>query len=520
MYFTKGCLLLSLLLLASCFKNTETSVVPDENLVLSPCPGFEETGKPPLVYGAQCGELSVLEDPANPDGPYINLNILRLPAINPVPKGDPLFLIQGGPGGSSVDMASQVHFFFSEVRKNRDLVFIDQRGTGKSNPLSCDNLSEADLQLPETEQEKLYIQHIKNCAEKYRAQVPFYTTPYAVMDLDAVRKALGYESVNLWGGSYGTRVVLEYMRTRPESLRTVVMDGVAPVHIALPKFFQRDAWAALMALNEECKEQGECQRLYGDVLIHAELINKRLHAAQKAGQPTVVTYEHPRYQQATELVMTPKNFSMLVFMSLYSRDLTSLLPRALAEAAQGKFRLLAALHALASEQSSFTGISEGMRYSIICNEDNYFINSQDVADAKAFLGVNMLQDMASICGFWPKAELPSEYFTPVKSQLPALLLSGGHDPVTPERWAQQVAQQLPNAKLLSAPGGNHIVSMEGCMPQIIAQFIEQGSANNLKTDCVKRIKSLPLVRGANKKPLPGTESSSSASSVSSVSEQP
>ena len=98
-----------------------------------------------------------------------------------------------------------------------------------------------------------------------------------------------------------------------------------------------------------------------------------------------------------------------------------------------------------------------------------------------------------------------------------MLLSGGHDPVTPERWAQQVATQLPNAKLLTAPGGNHIVSMEGCVPQIIAQFIEQGSADNLKTDCVKRVKPLPLVRGANKKPVADAESSSLSSAANSSS---
>lgn len=521
MHLARYCLVVPLVLLAGCFKSADANLPQVDNLLLTPCPGFEETGKPPLVYGAQCGNLSVHENPADPQSPTISLNILRLPAINPIPKGDPLFLIQGGPGGSSVDMANQVHLFFNDVRKNRDLVFVDQRGTGKSNPLSCGELSEADLRLPEIEQQNKYLVLMQECADKYREQVPYYTTPYAVTDLDSVREALGYQKINLWGGSYGTRVVLEYMRTRPESLRAVILDGVAPVQIALPKYFASDAWAALTAVSQECAKDANCTLLYGDTLVQADLVNKRLQAAQKAGAPISANYGHPRYQQPTELVLTPQTFSMLIFMSLYSRDLTALLPRAIAEAVQGNYRLLAALHALASEQNEFSGISEGMRYTVICNEDNYYIKPEDVAQAKPFLGMNMLGDFAKVCAFWPKAELPADYFLPVKSNLPALLLSGGHDPVTPERWAQQVAQHLSNAQLLSAPGANHIISMEGCMPQIIAQFIEQGAVEDMKMDCVKSIKSLPLVLGANqKKPIASASSSdSSASSSSSGSNQ-
>jgi pimeloyl-ACP methyl ester carboxylesterase len=410
-------------------------------------------------------------------------------------------------------MANQVYLSFNEVRKNRDLIFVDQRGTGKSNPLTCGELSEQDLRLPEIEQQNKYLALIRECADKYREHAPFYTTPYAVADLDTVRAALGYQKINLWGGSYGTRVVLEYMRTRPESLRAVILDGVAPVQIALPKYFQSDAWAALTAVNQECVKNAKCTLLYGDTLVQAEVVNKRLHEAQQAGAPIIANYGHPRYQLPTELVLTSKTFSMLVFMSLYSRDLTALLPRAIADAVQGNYRLLAALHALASEQSGFSGISEGIRYSVICNEDNYYIKPEDIAQSRPFLGMDMLADFAKVCAFWPKAELPTDYFSPVKSDLPALLLSGGHDPVTPERWAQQVAQHLSNAQMLLAPGGNHIISMDGCMPQIIAQFIEQGAVKDMKMDCVKSIKSLPLVLGANQK-KPTASASSSYSSVS------
>lgn len=510
-------LALWLLALAGCFDAGDNAGKPAAASIMAPCPGFAETGKPALVYGAQCGELKVKENPADAQSAEIAVAILRLPAINPAPKQDPLFLIQGGPGGSSVLMAEQIHQVFADVRKNRDLVFVDQRGTGKSNPLNCDSLGDAEQLLPEAEQHKKYLELMRACAAKYAAQIPYYTTPYAVADLEAVRQALGYEQINLWGGSYGSRVVLEYMRAYPQQLRTVVMDGLAPAQIALPKFFAEDAQAALAAVNRECAQQPKCLARYGDILAHAQTVHKRLQQLQAQAKPLRIHYEHPRHRQPKELLLTPKSFSSLVFMSLYSRDLTVLLPQALYRAAKEDYRLLAALHALAAEQSSFSQISEGMRYSVLCNEDARFITAHDLRSRKPFLGLDMLADFADVCNFWPEAEVPVDYFVPLKSALPSLLLSGGHDPVTPQRWAQQVAEGLSQATQLAAPGGNHIVSMEGCLPQVIAQFIEQGGVGDMKLDCVQRIKPLPLTLGANEDEAASASSAASASKVSAAS---
>lgn len=477
------------------------------------CLGFVETGKAPLVFGAECGELTVKENPDDENSPEITLSVLRLPAISPAPELDPLFLIQGGPGGSSVDLATQIHGYFADVRKNRDLIFVDQRGTGKSNPLQCDDLSEVDQQLPEAEQMEKYVALMQACAQKYQQQAPFYTTPYAVQDLDAVRAALGYARINLWGASYGTRVALEYARTYPQQTRTLVLDGVAPTSIALPKYFSRDAMAALNAVNSECLAQADCANAFGDIVQKAELVVARLRAAELANQTKIIAFEHPRYQQPEELVLTPKVFSSLVFLSLYSRDLTVLLPRAISHAEQNDFRLIAVLSALASEKNTSLKISEAMHFSVVCNEDWHFVSSDDVKNAPAFLGMNKLQEMSAVCAFWPKANLPEHYWQPIKSDAPALLLSGKHDPVTPSLWADAVAEHLPHATRLEAAGGNHVISTEGCVPQLIAQFIEQGSMKNIKTDCVSQIKPLPLVLGANQK-----KNAESASSV--VEQQP
>lgn len=497
-----------LALLLACSPSKKDSVADVSFMQL--CPGFVETGKAPLVFGAECGELTVKENPDDENSPEISLSILRLPAVSPAPELDPLFLIQGGPGGSSIDLAAQIHGYFADVRKNRDLIFVDQRGTGKSNPLQCEKLSDDELRLSDAMQLEKYMVLMRACAQKYQQNAPFYITTYAVQDLDAVRRALGYANINLWGASYGTRVALEYARNYPQHTRTLVLDGVAPVSIALPKFFSRDAMAALVAVNAECMAQVDCVKEFGDIVHKAEQVVQRLDAAQTDNKPLVVSFEHPRYRQQEQLTITPKIFSSLIFMSLYSRDLTVLLPRAISNAEQNDFRLLAVLSALTSEENMELKISEAMHFSIICNEDWHFIDSIDVERAPLFLGMNRLQDMAAVCAFWPKANVPEHYWLPIQSNVAALLLSGKHDPVTPSTWADTVAAHLPNSTRLEAAGGNHVISTEGCVPQLIAQFIEQGGMQNIKTDCVEQIKPLPFILGANQK-----KSTNSASSTGS-----
>lgn len=494
--------------LAGCGEQRETVATPQS--FLQACPGFVETGKPPLVSGAQCGRLTVKEDSADPASKDIDIEILRLPAISPAAQQDPLFLVQGGPGGSSIEMASFIHGFFADVRKNRDLIFMDQRGTGKSNPLRCEQLSGTDLQLPESVQMEKYLQFMVQCAEKYKASLPFYTTLHAVQDLDAVRVALGYKTINLWGVSYGTRVALEYAKRYPQSTRSIILDGVAPKEIALSKFSARDSLAALTSVNHECQIQPECESAFGNILQKTENIYARLQLLDQRGVPLVVHYEHPVYQQQEQLTLTAKNFSMLIFNALYSRDLTVLLPQAISEAEQENYRLLAALFSLAMEQSQKMNIADAMHFSVLCNEDWHFISATDVETTPPFFGLNAIKDRDTVCGFWPKASLPEDYWQPVHSELPALLLSGKHDPVTPGVWAEQVAKGLPNSVRLMAAGGNHGVSYEGCVPQIIAQFIERGSMKDVKTECVTNIKPLPLVLGANRKKSSSSVASSAA----------
>jgi pimeloyl-ACP methyl ester carboxylesterase len=464
------------------------SVVPEVHnpaLILSECPGFSERGKPPLVSGAECGSLAVAENPRKPDGEVVPLSILRLPAIHPAPLSDPLFIIVGGPGQSAVELAEQVFHTFEETRKYRDIVFLDQRGTGSSHPLECEGLAALGSKLTFSEQKPAIQNALRNCANQLGERYQFYTTPYAAEDLEQVRQALGYPTINIWSVSYGTRVALEYMRRYPQAVRTAVLDGVAPVAIALPWSAERDAFASLQRVNQQCADNTHCRLQYGDLVEQAQTVAVRLQQ-----EPVNLTIKHPSTGLPYELEITHELFASALRMALYSRDLARLLPLAIHHSSAGDFHLLAALVALAEQRSGLSGISLGMHYTVLCNEDFPQYQAQNVQASEQFLLLSAVQTTREACEIWPRQPLAPEYFTAVESAVPTLLLSGARDPVTPPVWGEQVRAGLSKAKHAVAPGGHHSITFEGCTSRLIAQFIHTADIDALDISCVERI--LPL----------------------------
>ena len=466
---------------------TDRSIGENSVPWLSRCPDFSKTGKAPVEQNAECGSFEVNENPQDPDSKKISLNVLRIPAVNPVPEKDPLFIIAGGPGQSAVVVAESIHRVFGEIRKNRDIVFVDQRGTGKSNPLDCDVEAEDTKQFSEAEQKALAKEATTKCIEKHKDQAAYYTTNYAVTDLDEVRNALGYEKINLWGGSYGSRVVLEYMRRYPAHMRAGILDGAAPVAIALPWFMERDGLAGLQAINKQCAESPACISHYGDIVLKAERVSSQL-----ANTPQEIKIAHPRTQEKITVNLTAQDFSAMVRLALYNRDVSSLLPQVISEADAGDYQLFASLSYLAKSKSEMAGISYGMHYTIACNEDYALYKDKKAQESNVFLNSKIVQLYSEICAQWPRATLPEDYWSDVKSDLPVLILSGAMDPVTPPHWGDFVRKNLTNAVHVVAPGGHHIISGDGCISQLIASFIAKGDGKNLDTKCAKNIQPLAI----------------------------
>lgn len=455
-------------------------------LQLDKCLGFSETGKPPIVNRAQCGSLSVPENPEATDGKKISLHILRLPAVNPAPKEDPLFIIAGGPGQSAVSIAERLFQTFEDVRKSRDIIFVDQRGTGQSHPLQCEGLTAIGHKLTFTEQKAAIRAALQECVAEHGEISRFYTTPYAVQDLDAVRRALGYQKINLWGVSYGTRVALAYMRRYPQAVRTSILDGVAPTSMALPWSAEADAQAALEKIHQQCIEREECRQRYGDLLSQANAIADRLQHA-----PAVVNIEHPSTRLPYQVEMNHELFASAIRMALYSRDLARILPLAIREAHGEDYRLLTALVSLAEKRSGLTDISMGMHFIVLCNEDYPQFQGRDYRESEKFLHLRAVQTASEACALWPRFPPSEDYFQPVVSDVPTLLLSGARDPVTPPYWAEQVLPGLSRGRHAVAPGGHHSITRDGCTSRLIAQFIHTGNIEQLDTHCVEKI--LPLL---------------------------
>ena len=475
-------LMVLLVVLGACGNKSSEQLSTGTNNLLTLCPGFSEAGKPPIVQGAQCGSLAVHENPEDSASPKISLNILRLPAVNPTAQPDPLFVIAGGPGQSAVNVAEGIAYVFDDIRKNRDIVFVDQRGTGGSAPLDCLSLEDQDNLWSLAKQQQKLVQALRECIAQHEDRWAFYTTPYAVQDLESVRKALGYQQINLWSVSYGTRVALEYMRSYPEAIRTSTLDGVAPVSMALPWHSEEDAWASLTQLNEQCTSIDQCKKRFGNLLDKANAIAQRLDAA-----PINILVTHPRTQAQTSVEVDNKTFVVLIRMALYGRDLSTLVPLVISRSYDGDYQLLASLVTLIAEQSELADISYGMHYNILCNEDYPQYRGRNSADSHYFLKSNLVDLFSDICAIWPQTALDENYFSPVVADIPTLLLSGQRDPVTPPRWADLVMQHLSHAKHLVAPGGHHSITRDGCVSQLITLFVHRGSAESLDTSCVKNI---------------------------------
>ena len=208
---------------------------------------------------ARCGVLQVPEDRARPDGSTIDLSVAVVPALNRQAAAAPLFLLAGGPGQGVTAMYASFAAAFARVNRNHDIVLVDQRGTGHSAPLSCDypdDWQTPDDPLPALRQATLA------CLHKYGDRVRFYTSSAAVADLAAVREALGYPLIDLYGVSYGTRVAELYMRRYPKSVHTVILDGVTYPEQAIGPDTPLDGQRALDLIVKRCGESPDCAKAY------------------------------------------------------------------------------------------------------------------------------------------------------------------------------------------------------------------------------------------------------------------
>ncbi len=447
----------------------ETAPLPLEDCVLS------DYGS---TIDARCGTLTVSENRAAPDQRQIALHVAVVPAVSRSPAPDPLFILVGGPGQAATKIYPALSTAFQRVHQDRDIVLVDQRGTGESHPLQCEVPDEAAF-----EQDAL-IDVLQACPETLDADLRFYTTEIAVEDLDAVRAALGYESINLYGASYGTRVALTYLRRYPDRVRTALLDAVVSPDFHIYEHLTRDADQALRHLFDRCASDLGCAAAFPDLQGNFETLLAQLNT-----EPEQTTFPDPTTGEPLTLTLERDDVTGMVLPLLYSPELFALLPLDLHVAAteDNYAPLVAQVESAASE------IYLGMFYAVACTEDAPFLTESDAPEDPTVYFGEMDETLQEVCEAWPRGTLPADFNAPVTADAPVLLLSGEVDPITPPRYAEEVADQLPNSLHLVAPGMGHGLITRGCVPRLAAEFIEEGALDALdEPDCVAKIAPPPF----------------------------
>lgn len=453
------------------------------SLAFAPCTLAPKFGR--VAVEAQCAALKVAENRDEPGGRQIELAIAWIPATGEA-EPDPVFMLAGGPGQAARDAYPSVAGAFAEVRKTRHVILVDQRGTGGSNPLVCrDEEGKPAMFDDQADQSPAAIRAFaERCREQLaaRADLRRYTTTEAVADLDAVRRALGAERIDLVGGSYGTRVAQQYAKRYPQHIRSAVLDGVVPNGLALGAEHAKNLEAALALHFERCRRDPVCSERLGDP-------RQQLDALLAIDTGPEVEYRDP---STGELRSEPFRRGHLVAVARlfsYAPNLAALLPLTLSEAAAGRYAPLMAQARLLMG-SLGEQIHHGMQLSVLCSEDADELTA-DPADAGTVLGNELIALTRTQCAAWPLGERPADFREPLRGELPVLLLSGELDPVTPPRYGEEVARTLPNARHLTVRGQGHSTIGVGCMPRLLAQFIEKADARALDAACLDALRAPP-----------------------------
>ncbi|MGH8081540.1 MAG: alpha/beta hydrolase [Lysobacter sp.] len=439
------------------------------------------------TIAAQCASFEVAENHAAPNGRKIKLHLAWLPATDEgATDTDPVFFLAGGPGQAATESWALVDSAFREVRKHRNIVLIDQRGTGQSSPLTCRD-AVGDSEGPQDEQTALAnsIAAVERCAKALKVDPRYFTTTDAIADLDAVREAIGVAQIDVVGVSYGTRVAQQYAGRYPQHTRTVVLDGVAPNELVLGSEHARNLDSALTAQFKLCQQTPACRARFGaDPREQLRQLMARLQTT-----PVEVDYRDPNTGEPLRERVTAGHVAMLTRMFSYAPEAASLLPLMLNEADQGRYAPLMSLSKMLGNQLG-EELNYGMQLSVTCAEDaDLFVANP--GDADTVLGDAMTQTLSAQCKVWPTGQRPKNFHEPFKSSLPVLLLSGELDPVTPPRYGEQVLKHLPNGRHLILRGQGHGSLRTGCTPKLLGQFIETADAKKLDARCLDALGYVP-----------------------------
>jgi pimeloyl-ACP methyl ester carboxylesterase len=461
--------------LASC-TDASTGVLPRSTIALAAChvDGVEAR--------ALCGSHQVWENPDSKAGRRIPLHLVIIPARNADHRQeDPVFYFDGGPGSSAIGAAGWVARLLRDVNEIRDLVFVDVRGTGRSSALDC-ALPSDDEPVQAYFEEFLSDRYVRDCLARQSADVRFYTQPIAVDDVDEVRAALGYQRINLFGTSGGTRQAQLYMRRHGGSVRAVLLQGAAPMDAEMPLAFARAMEAGLRALFDGCTSDAACRE------AHPALEQAWQRAMQRFdGRAVRARVRHPRTRREEDVTIARGVFADGVRHLLYNLQSGRRVAALIESAGRGDFVPFAEAELEQALQFG-RGIAHGFFLSSTCAEDVRFIDEDDIRrdTSDTWFGDYRVRRQQAACRIWPRGEgIGDDFQQPVQSDLPVLVISGDADVATPASGAERVVRHLPNAVHVIFRGQGHVPRDPACTARLMADFFASGNAKGLDISCAE-----------------------------------
>jgi len=428
---------------------------------------------------AYCASVSLPEDRAHPEGRHVSVRIALIPSTAEKRAPDAVTFLDGGPGGAALADFPLVAHAFAPLLKSRDILLIDQRGTGQSNAFECPTSTETDV----TKRVSACAAHVSTYADPR-----FYTTLDATADLDEVRAKLGYPTLTLIGVSYGTRVAQIYARDYPRSVRAIVLDSPVPNTLTLGSEHALNLDTALQARFATCVADRRCRDRFGDPRQTLQALLAQLEA-----HPIDVTVEDPVTHVTRSEHLTRAGLAQLVRFYAYSPQTAALLPLTLDEARAGRYQALLGQLLLVQGDLS-TRLDGPMELSVLCSEDASLLQARP-EDAQTTLGSAFVQQAQTACAVWPHAPMPPGFHAPLTGSVPTLLLSGEFDPVTPPRYAHEIARHLTQASVLVLPGQGHSVMGIGCAPDVVERFVSHANSAKLEAECLQRERATPFFLG-------------------------
>jgi pimeloyl-ACP methyl ester carboxylesterase len=432
----------------------------------------------------ECGFVTVPEDHNQPDGDVIRLAVVIIKDESENHQPDPVILLTGGPGEKAVANTLNFAYLFDDIHPNRDFIIFDQRGVGLSEPaLECPNWAEVQYDILDEEDVYVASETVFNALMDCRDQLvseghnlSVYNTTQNAADVNAIRLALGYDQVNLFGGSYGSNLAQAVARDHPEMIRSMVINSTYPLEVSFSVESPIVTYDAVIRLLEACESDPDCDQTYPDIQDVFFEVVERLN-----NDPVLVTVTHMTNGKNYPVLLTGDMVFRNLVGFLYITDFIPMLPKAIYDVYNGDYELIAQLQGV--YLSLYEATSRGMTYSVLCAEDVVGVDVEDFLDnLESLPGPTSDSDdpelirnygFFALCEEWPVEEVDPAYKQPLVSDIPTLVLQGEFDPVTPLKFAQMVVENLSHSYLYEFPGvGHDVTAGTDCSRQMMGDFIE------------------------------------------------